>query len=76
MDAVHFPNADIYNSQKNRVLTRKYKKGNRMEDKYNLNRFIKEHENTFSRAYEELSHGRKQSHWMWWIFPQITGLGT
>jgi len=46
-----------------------------MEDKYNLERFIKEQEQSYSAAYDELSHGRKQSHWMWWIFPQITGLG-
>lgn len=46
-----------------------------MEDKYNLARFIEEHELTYSRAYEELSNGRKQTHWMWWIFPQIAGLG-
>ncbi len=44
-------------------------------DTYNLERFIKEHQSTFSTAYAELSNGRKQSHWMWWIFPQVAGLG-
>ncbi len=44
-------------------------------DEYNLDRFIKEQQQTYSTAYVELSQGRKQSHWMWWIFPQIVGLG-
>lgn len=44
-------------------------------DEYNLDRFIKEQQQTYSAAYAELSQGRKQSHWMWWIFPQIVGLG-
>ena len=46
-----------------------------MKDKYDLQRFIKEQQRTYSTAYVELSQGRKQSHWMWWIFPQIVGLG-
>ena len=46
-----------------------------MEDPYNLQRFIKKHKITYDTAYQELSNGRKQSHWMWWIFPQIVGLG-
>ena len=46
-----------------------------MNDKHDLQRFIKEQQRTYSTAYVELSQGRKQSHWMWWIFPQIVGLG-
>lgn len=46
-----------------------------MEDKYNLQRFIKEQQRDYSTAYVEISQGRKRSHWMWWIFPQIEGLG-
>ncbi len=46
-----------------------------MNNKYDLQRFIKEQQRTYSTAYVELSQGRKQSHWMWWIFPQIVGLG-
>ena len=46
-----------------------------MSDQYNLNRFVKQQEHSYQRAYEELSQGEKQSHWMWWIFPQIVGLG-
>ena len=46
-----------------------------MTDKYNLSRFVKEQERDYATAYSELSHGRKQSHWSWWIIPQIVGLG-
>ena len=44
-------------------------------DKYNLQRFVEEQQQTYATAYAEISHGRKQSHWIWWIFPQISGLG-
>lgn len=40
-----------------------------------LNRFLKAQENTFAKAFEEVENGRKTSHWMWYIFPQIAGLG-
>lgn len=46
-----------------------------MDDRYNLARFIKEQKRDYATAYSELSHGRKQSHWSWWIIPQIVGLG-
>lgn len=46
-----------------------------MEDRFNLQRFVKEQQNDYTTAYFELSQGRKRSHWMWWIFPQIVGLG-
>ncbi len=46
-----------------------------MEDKYNLERFVSRQKETYDTAYKELSRGMKQSHWMWWIFPQIIGLG-
>jgi len=45
------------------------------ESNFNLDRFIKEQQYSYSTAYEEVSKGRKRSHWMWWIFPQIQGLG-
>ena len=44
-------------------------------DKYNLERFIKRQQEDYNLAYMEISRGRKESHWMWWIFPQIDGLG-
>lgn len=44
-------------------------------DIYNLDRFVKEQKRTYGTALREVSEGMKRSHWMWWIFPQITGLG-
>lgn len=41
----------------------------------NLDRFLEAQENSFARAYEEVKNGKKNSHWMWYIFPQIAGLG-
>lgn len=46
-----------------------------MMDKYNLERFVNRQKESYDIAYKELSQGMKQSHWMWWIFPQIIGLG-
>lgn len=40
-----------------------------------LNRFLKAQEDTYVRALEEIKAGKKRSHWMWFIFPQIKGLG-
>jgi uncharacterized protein (DUF1810 family) len=45
-------------------------------DPYNLQRFIDAQEATFEAARAELLAGRKRSHWMWFIFPQIKGLGS
>jgi uncharacterized protein (DUF1810 family) len=41
-----------------------------------LARFIQAHEKTYSGALAELKAGRKTGHWIWWIFPQLKGLGT
>lgn len=41
----------------------------------NLNRFLSPHENDYQRALSEIKSGKKISHWMWYIFPQIKGLG-
>lgn len=46
-----------------------------MKDVYNLQRFIDAQDNVFKQVVEELSAGQKQGHWMWYIFPQIKGLG-
>jgi uncharacterized protein (DUF1810 family) len=46
-----------------------------MSDIYNLNRFVEAQEPVIDRVREELRQGRKQSHWMWFVFPQIAGLG-
>jgi uncharacterized protein (DUF1810 family) len=40
-----------------------------------LTRFIEAQEGVYGQALAELRHGRKQSHWMWFVFPQIAGLG-
>jgi uncharacterized protein (DUF1810 family) len=44
-------------------------------DPYNLQRFIDAQHAAYTRVVMELEGGRKQSHWMWYIFPQIEGLG-
>ena len=41
----------------------------------NLGRFVEAQAPVHDRALAELKAGRKQSHWMWFVFPQITGLG-
>ena len=40
-----------------------------------LQRFIDAQRTDYAIALKEVEHGRKQSHWMWYIFPQIQGLG-
>ena len=40
-----------------------------------LSRFLKSQEQDYEQALREISSGRKRSHWMWYIFPQIQGLG-
>jgi uncharacterized protein (DUF1810 family) len=40
-----------------------------------LKRFTDAQENSYRMALSEIQQGRKQSHWMWFIFPQIAGLG-
>jgi len=42
---------------------------------YNLDRFIDAQAEAYNRALSEIKSGRKTSHWMWFIFPQIKGLG-
>ncbi len=44
-------------------------------DPYDLHRFISAQEGVYNRALAELRGGLKRSHWMWFIFPQIDGLG-
>jgi uncharacterized protein (DUF1810 family) len=46
-----------------------------MEGAYELQRFIDAQSGVFGQALAELRSGRKRSHWMWFIFPQIAGLG-
>ncbi len=42
---------------------------------FDLNRFVQAQDPVYANVTGELSRGRKQSHWMWFIFPQVAGLG-
>ena len=46
-----------------------------MNDPFDLKRFVDAQAPVYQRVVAELSRGRKQSHWMWFIFPQLAGLG-
>ena len=41
-----------------------------------LDRFVKAQGNSYAKALAELKAGAKRTHWMWWIFPQMRGLGS
>lgn len=45
-------------------------------DLYELERFIQAQTTDFAIALTEINNGEKKSHWMWYIFPQLTGLGS
>ena len=45
-------------------------------DPYNLQRFVDAQASVYAEARAELEAGRKRTHWMWFIFPQIRGLGS
>ena len=47
-----------------------------MTDQYNLGRFVAAQANTYEAALSEIKRGAKRTHWMWFIFPQIAGLGS
>jgi uncharacterized protein (DUF1810 family) len=46
-----------------------------MADPFNLGRFVDAQARVYEQVLRELKVGRKRSHWMWFIFPQIAGLG-
>jgi uncharacterized protein (DUF1810 family) len=46
-----------------------------MAPDYDLTRFVIAQQQDYSRALNEIKNGRKESHWMWYIFPQLQGLG-
>jgi uncharacterized protein (DUF1810 family) len=46
-----------------------------MDDPYNLERFVDAQEPVYARVLAELRAGSKRSHWMWFVFPQLAGLG-
>jgi uncharacterized protein (DUF1810 family) len=45
------------------------------DDVYNLSRFVEAQDRVYAKVLEELRRGRKTSHWMWFVFPQVRGLG-
>ena len=47
-----------------------------MTDPYDLRRFVAAQNPVFDQVRAELRAGRKRSHWMWFVFPQIKGLGS
>ena len=47
-----------------------------MTDPYDLERYISAQENDYRVALAEIGRGAKRSHWMWYIFPQLAGLGS
>jgi len=46
-----------------------------MTDPYDLDRFVAAQDGSYETALAEIRRGAKRSHWMWYIFPQIAGLG-
>jgi uncharacterized protein (DUF1810 family) len=44
-------------------------------DPFELDRFVRAQEAEYERALTEIRGGRKRSHWMWYVFPQVAGLG-
>lgn len=47
----------------------------RTDDPFDLQRFLSAQEPVFATVLDELRSGRKRSHWMWFVFPQLRGLG-
>jgi uncharacterized protein (DUF1810 family) len=49
--------------------------GRAMSDPHHLQRFVDAQDSVYANVRAELAAGRKRSHWMWFIFPQVAGLG-
>ena len=47
-----------------------------MDDPFNLGRFVEAQDSVYDRVLSELRSGNKRSHWMWFVFPQVQGLGS
>jgi uncharacterized protein (DUF1810 family) len=58
-------------------FTRQMERAIEMQDRYGLARFVaaQDQGGTYEAAVDELRAGSKRSHWMWFVFPQIAGLG-
>jgi uncharacterized protein (DUF1810 family) len=48
----------------------------RENDPHNLHRFLTAQDEDYEFAIEELRRGKKESHWIWYVFPQVAGLGS
>lgn len=46
-----------------------------MDDPFDLERFVRAQAPVYESALDELASGRKRTHWMWFVFPQLRGLG-
>ena len=46
------------------------------DDRYDLARFVDAQQGVYETAIAEIRAGRKRSHWMWYVFPQVLGLGS
>jgi uncharacterized protein (DUF1810 family) len=46
------------------------------DDPFDLDRFVRAQAGDYARALAEVRAGRKESHWMWYVFPQLAGLGS
>jgi uncharacterized protein (DUF1810 family) len=46
-----------------------------LDDPFHLERFVRAQASAYARALEELRRGHKETHWMWFVFPQLDGLG-
>lgn len=46
-----------------------------MTDLFNIDRFVRAQDPVYREVQGELARGRKQTHWMWFVFPQMAGLG-
>jgi uncharacterized protein (DUF1810 family) len=46
------------------------------DDPHDLDRFVRAQERDYERALSEIRAGRKRTHWMWYVFPQVDGLGS
>lgn len=50
--------------------------GTQLSDPFNLQRFVEAQDTVYAQVLAELKAGDKESHWIWFIFPQIKGLGS
>ncbi|RYF58446.1 MAG: DUF1810 family protein, partial [Cytophagaceae bacterium] len=46
-----------------------------MKEAPNLSRFVDAQASNYTQALAEIRNGQKRSHWMWYVFPQLAGLG-